>query len=181
MTEPSPSGHKYRRKLPHIRIPGGIYHVRLRIHSSFSYLKSDLDFKIIEDALMFVHKKSCILLAYVIMPNHTHMVIQPLPTKASWSAWCDYTEQHRVEDILGSIKKFSARRINLRHLRTGEPFWESECFDRVMRNEDDLEKVIDYIHGNPVRWGLTKRPEDYRWTSASTIYSGNKRFRDWFS
>jgi putative transposase len=180
MTQPSASGHRYRRKLPHFRIPGGIYHVRLRIHAGFGLLKTDQDFQIIEDSIMFMHKKTYVLIAYVIMPNHTHLVIQPLPMNETLAAWCDYTEQHRVENILGSIKKYSGRRINESNCRTGKPLWRSECFDRIVRNEKDLDGLVEYVHGNPIRWGLARRPEDYRWSSASTIYSGRKKYRDWF-
>jgi|WetSurMetagenome_2_1015567.scaffolds.fasta_scaffold721970_1 putative transposase len=180
MTRPSASGHRYYRKLPHFRIPGGIYHVRLRIHSDFGYLRADTDFQTIEDSIMFMHKKAYILITYVIMPTHAHLVIQPLPVIETLRAWCDYTEQYRVENVVGNIKKYSSRRINKSHGRTGKPFWDSECFDRIVRSEKDLGGLVDYVHGNPVRWGLAQRPEDYRWSSANTIYSGRDKYRDWF-
>jgi REP element-mobilizing transposase RayT len=180
MTIPTASGHRYFRKLPHFRIPGGIYHVRLSTHPGFGMLVNDEDFQIIQDAIMFMHKRKCILIAFVIMPNHAHLLIQPLPMIDKLSAWCDYTEQYRLEQILGGIKSYSSRRINRRHGRTGKPFWMSECFDRIARNDKDVDGIADYIHGNPVRWGLALRPEDYRWSSASTIYSGNEEYRDWF-
>jgi putative transposase len=180
MTQPTESGHRYQRKLPHIRVPGAIYHARLHIYSGFGILRMAQDFQIIQDSILFVHNKTCIIIAYVVMPTHAHMALQPIPrTKALW-AYCDYREYHKLEDILGSIKKYTSRKINKAHHRTGKLFWESECFDRMARNEKDLDSLVDYIHGNPVRWGLALRPEDYPWSSASTIYSGRSEYRTWF-
>ena len=90
------------------------------------------------------------------------------------------TMQRRVERILGSIKSYSARRINKLHRRTGKSFWLSECFDRIARSDKDVDGIAEYIHGNPVRWRLAAQPEDYRWSSASTIYSGREEYRNWF-
>jgi putative transposase len=114
------------------------------------------------------------------MPTHAHLALQPLPRTKTLEAWCDYREYHQLEDILGSIKKYTSRKINKAHHRAGKLFWRSECFDRMARNEKDLDSLVDYIHGNPVRWGLALRPEDYPWSSASTIYSGKDEYRTWF-
>jgi len=112
MTQPTEFGHTYRRKLPHYRTPGAIYHARFSIHSSFGRLKMDRDFLIVQNAILFWHKRRCMLIAYVVMPNHAHLLLQPLPRVNTLQAWCDYTEFYPVEKILGSIKKFSARKIN---------------------------------------------------------------------
>jgi putative transposase len=180
MAQPTESGHSYRRKLPHFRTPGAIYHARLRIHSGFGRLKEERDFQIVQDAILFFHNKTCILIAYVVMPSHSHIAFQPLPGEQGLSAWCDYRGYHKLENILGSIKKYSARRLNKFHCRVGRPFWKSECFDRIVRSERDVDTLVDYIHGNPVRWGLAQRPEDYKWSSASTIYSGRDKYGNWF-
>ena len=58
--------------------------------------------------------------------------------------------------------------------------WLKESFDRLIRGDKDLAEVIDYIHHNPVRWKLVGRPEEYRWSSLNTIYSGREEYRGWF-
>ena len=180
MGQPTESGHKYRRKLPHFRVPGAIYHARFSIHPDFKRLKSDYEFRLVQESILFFHNKTCVLIAYVIMPNHSHAVLQPLPQSNEISAWCDYGYFYKLESILGSIKKYSSRRINKIHDRIGKPVWKSENFDRIARSEKDLDDLVDYIHGNPVRWKLVKRAEDYLWSSASTIYSGRSEYRYWF-
>ncbi len=114
------------------------------------------------------------------MPNHAHVVLQPLPKEAGWRAWCKYDSFHRLEDILRDMKKFSALEINKSAGRRGS-VWLSESYDRIVRGENDLCEVVDYIHHNPVRWNLVKRPEQYPWSSASSIYSGKSEYRDWFT
>lgn len=106
------------------------------------------------------------------------MALQPRPKKETLRSWCDYAEFHKVEDIVGSIKKYTARRLNKIHGRTGKPLWQEEAFDRIVRSDRDLDGLVDYLHGNPVRWGLVSR--EYRWSSASTIYSGDEKYRNWF-
>jgi len=181
MTIPTAAGHKYFRKLPHIRVPAGIYHVRISVHPSYGRLRENWEYQITQDAILFMHKKRYMVLRFVIMPDHVHLVIQPLPTVEGLSAWCDYTAQYQLENILGSVKKFSAKKINKIRGRSGMPVWKSECFDRIARNDKDVDGMVDYVHGNPIRRGLAARPEDYRWSSASTIYSGKEEYRDWFS
>jgi REP element-mobilizing transposase RayT len=144
------------------------------------FLESDQEFKIIQDSILFVHKHWCVLWGYVIMPDHSHLVIQPRPESTDLASWCDYTQFYPVEGILGSIKKHTAREINKLRRRTGNPLWQDESYDRTVRNEKDLENLIDYIHGNPVRWKLVERPEDYPWSSAGTIYSGKREYAGWF-
>lgn len=162
MAFPTESGLKYHRRLPHFRTPGAIYHVRMRIDPCWGSLKVDQDFRTIEDAIFFWHKRKCILIAYVIMPDHSHIVLQPQPVKNTLRSWCDYKEFYRLEDILGSIKKYTSRKINKRHGCTGKPLWQEESFDRIVRSERDLDLLVDYIHGNPVRRKLVERPEEYR-------------------
>jgi putative transposase len=180
MTILTKSGQSYRRRLPHFRAPGAIYHVRMRIDLRFGLLKTDRDFKIIEGSILFMHKRKCILIAYVIMPDHSHIVLQPRPRANTLRSWCDYTEFNRLEEILGSIKKYTSKEINRIHGRTGKPLWQEESFDRIVRTEKDLDSLVDYIHGNPVRWRLVERPEEYRWSSANTIYSGAAEYWAWF-
>lgn len=94
--------------------------------------------------------------AWVIMSNHVHLLVSP-----------------RVEParFLQSVKGYTAREANRLLKRTGEPFWQSESFDRWIRDEQEFQRVQNYIEQNPVRAGLVGNPEQYRWSSA---YVGRK-------
>ena len=91
------------------------------------------------------------LRAYVIMPNHVHLLLLP-----------------RVSPIhlLRSLKGTTAREANRILGRTGEAFWQKESYDHWVRNEIEWERIIAYIENNPVKAGLAARAEDYLWSSA---------------
>ena len=89
--------------------------------------------------------------AWVIMPNHVHILIHP---------------QTDLPRITKSIKAYSARKANEILGRTGEPFWLDESYDHWVRTSEEFTKIVRYIQGNPVVAGLVNNPEDWRWSSA---------------
>jgi putative transposase len=44
--------------------------------------------------------------------------------------------------------------------------WQGRFFDRALRTVKEYQETVEYIHWNPLRWGLLKRPEDWKWSSA---------------
>ncbi len=174
-------GAYYRRYLPHYRSPGGIYHCRfsLNVCDPAFRITEDWMYAIIEDSILADHKKECMIHAYIVMADHAHAVVQPLPKANSPSEWCDCRAFYPLECIAGKIKGRSSCLINKGSGRPGM-LWQDESFDRLIRNERDLEDTIDYVHHNPVRWGLVRDPGQYRWSSLRTIYSGEDKYRGWF-
>ena len=87
------------------------------------------------------------------MPNHVHLLIEP---KAP------------APKITQYVKGVSARRANELLQRTGQPFWQDESFDRWVRSQREMEKIIRYIEMNPVSANLASEPELFRFSSAFT-------------
>ncbi len=98
-------------------------------------LRSEEARLIVADAILYKDGVDYIVLAFVIMPNHVHLLIQPLENKETGK-------------ILHSIKRFSAHAINKRLGRTGK-LWQSESFDRLVRSPAHLDNCLDYIKANP--------------------------------
>jgi REP element-mobilizing transposase RayT len=94
--------------------------------------------------------------AYVIMPNHVHLLIQP---KVS------------PKDLMKSLKGVTAREANRILHRTGEPFWQKESCDHWMRDEIECQRIRAYIENNPVKAGLVDTPEEHPWSSAGVEMS----------
>jgi putative transposase len=92
------------------------------------------------------------LYAYVVMPNHVHVLLNP---------------RVPLVRITRGIKGVSARDANGGLHRVGQPFWQHESFDHWARNGAQLERIRSYIENNPVKAGLAKRPQDWPWSSAS--------------
>ena len=92
------------------------------------------------------------LQAWVVMPNHVHVLILPRVALAQITHW---------------IKGKTAREANLLLGRTGEPFWQEESYDRWVRNEREFHRIVAYVEENPVSAGLAAAPEDWPWSSAT--------------
>ena len=91
------------------------------------------------------------LRAWVIMPNHVHVLLQPkapLPVITRW------------------LKGSTARQANLILGRTGEAFWQDESFDHRVRDEAELDRIVRYVEYNPVSAGLASNPRAWPWSSA---------------
>lgn len=98
------------------------------------------------------------ILAWVIMPNHVHTLIDPLVP---------------IAKIIQGWKSFSARWMlenNQRlHLKIPNPnqVWMREYWDRFIRDDNHHKAVVDYIHNNPVKAGLCCEAKDWPWSSAA--------------
>jgi REP element-mobilizing transposase RayT len=94
----------------------------------------------------------CHVYAWVVMPNHVHLLIEPkVPMRL----------------ITKAIKGPSARHANLLLGRTGQHFWQDECFDHWIRNRAEFEKVKSYVEQNPVRAGLVTDCGRWPWSNVT--------------
>ncbi len=90
--------------------------------------------KIVEDALLYFNGERYILYAFVVMPNHVHVLFKPLST-------------HTVSSILHSWKSFTSNAIN-KEMGLSETFWQKETFDRYIRNQNHFNATVEYIKHN---------------------------------
>ena len=89
-----------------------------------------------------------------VMPNHIHLLFWALRDPTGWP--------FPLVDIMQSLKGSSAYTLN-QLLRRGGPVWDEESFDHVLRSDESWEQKREYIRQNPVRAGLARSPEEYRW------------------
>ncbi|MEW6206864.1 MAG: transposase [Acidobacteriota bacterium] len=106
----------------------------------------------VQEAILFFDGQRYRLQAWVVMPNHVHALLTPC---AGWE----------LGRILHSWKSFTANECNKLLNRSGE-FWQTETFDRYVRDERHYHNAIVYIENNPVKAGLCDKPEDWKWSSA---------------
>lgn len=116
-------------------------------------LKAPQTAQIVVDALMRFDGDRYGLIAWCVMPNHVHIVIEPLGP-------------HLLGAIVKSWKAFSAARINEMNGRHGR-LWAPEYFDRYMRSDTHLAATIAYVENNPVAAGLCARADQWAFSSAS--------------
>jgi len=115
----------------------------------------------VADALYFFAGKRYDVLAYVIMPSRFHWVFTPRP---EYEATVPEGKSAR-ELIMHSIRRHTAYKCNQRLGREGA-FWQVESYDHCIQDEDELERVIDYIELNPVKAGLIAAREEWLFSSA---------------
>jgi hypothetical protein len=68
-----------------------------------------------------------------------------------------------------SLKRFTAREGNRILSPTGQPFWQAESYDHLVRNETGFQRIVNYIEMNPVSAGLVGFSEEFPWSSARPI------------
>ena len=168
--------------LPHLKAEGGTYFVTFRLGDSLpSELINQLSeipdqdrSRAIEKCLDQGHGESILadarnaevvcasirkgdgdeyrLHAWCVMPNHVHLVLEPLPGKS-------------LSDALQRIKSWSAHEINRMTGRVGA-LWQPESFDHLVRDDDELDRYCEYVRQNPVKAGLVQTAESYRFGGA---------------
>ncbi|HPT71060.1 MAG TPA: transposase [Candidatus Cloacimonadota bacterium] len=95
------------------------------------------------------------LICSTIMPNHVHILFKPLKSENE--------EPYKMSDIMHMLKMKTAKEINFRLGRKGR-FWQREYFDYCVRNDVEMQNIINYIMMNPVKAGLVKEPELWKWS-----------------
>lgn len=133
------------------------------------YLRDAECAKVVENAFLHFNEERYHLYAWVVMPNHFHVLFQPIN---GWS----------MAKVVASWKRFDSTKIKKvirarqesgdpggASLLSGisEPLWPREYWDRYIRNEQHLRSTIAYIEQNPVKAGLCSNASDWRWSSAS--------------
>jgi putative transposase len=174
---------KYRRRLPHLDIPGSPVFVTWRLWGSLPqeriferehatsgeafvaldrlldtaqsgpvYLRRPEIADQVSQQLHAVDRQGlCSLHAYVVMPNHVHVL---------------WTPQESLPLLIRRVKGTAARSANQILGRVGKPFWQAEYFDRVVRTDKEFSQIRCYIEWNPVTAALVANPEEFQWSSA---------------
>lgn len=88
------------------------------------------------------------LLAYCVMPDHLHLVVQG---------------QSEESNMLEFVKLF--KQLTGYHLKTEpkSPLWQQSFHDRLLRDEREVAEAVEYVFQNPVALGLVKKLAEYRW------------------
>jgi len=108
---------------------------------------------LVANAVKFFQGKRYELRAWVIMPNHVHVVVWPMTGQS-------------LSQILHSWKSYTSKEANKLLRRDGPTFWQKESFDHWIRDDDERARLVAYVENNPVKAGFCRQPEDWKWSSA---------------
>ena len=119
--------------------------------------------------------------AYVVMPNHVHLLLFPKLEEYDVDVWRRVIKQksaHKavswirssMPEVLSEIQFVEGGRLRTR-------FWQDgQGYDRNLTSPEATAASIKYIHMNPVKKGLCERPSEYRWSSAMEYETGQMGF-----
>jgi putative DNA methylase len=155
-------------------------------HGQVDWLRRPAIAAMIRQNLYFHNHLKYHLLAYCIMPNHVHVLLQPIPdppvdeaallrqdagrSKAASSTGEEPCGEQPdasspLSSIMHSLKSYTANQANALLRRKGQ-FWQHESYDHWIRDEDELERVVDYIAANPLKAGLARYAHEWYFCSA---------------
>jgi REP element-mobilizing transposase RayT len=106
---------------------------------------------VVESTLLSGHQNEYELRAWVIMPNHIHIVVD---------VW-----EKPLENLIKYWKGSSASAANRVLSRHGQ-FWQKEYWDTLIKDEKHFAKAVRYVENNPTKAKLVLDPKDWRWSSA---------------
>lgn len=101
--------------------------------------------EMVADALRHFDNERYHVFSLCVMPNHVHVVFRAL-------------QGNKLEDILHSWKSFTAKEANRVLGKSGE-FWQREYYDHLVRDQEELERIIEYVLGNPIKANL----REWKW------------------
>ncbi|MEZ0483217.1 REP-associated tyrosine transposase [Fibrella aquatica] len=110
------------------------------------------------DTLFYWDNKRIELIAFCVMANHVHVVLTVLDG-----------EDNTLDSLLQSMKSFSAREATKKLGLSGK-FWEEESYDRLVRDDDELIRIVRYVLQNPVKAGLCSQWRDWPWSYVKEEY-----------
>lgn len=142
---------------------------------------------LVRGSLYFLHGKKYNLLCYCILPNHVHVLFLPYdidqPTEADFAALEPGEREDKkspLSSIMHSLKGYTAHEANKTLKRSGA-FWQHESYDHWVRDEDELERLVQYIISNPCNANLAPKPQDWYWGSAHDRYLTDGDESGWLS
>jgi REP element-mobilizing transposase RayT len=159
----------------------GLYYLTFQIVDWTDVFTQQIYRDIIIDSFKYaIENKGLDIFAYVIMPNHVHLIAQ--------------SSNGKLSDTIRDIKKFTSKRIietiqtipesrsewmlnlfgyNARQHARNKTYqvWTHENHAVYLYGPKFIQEKIDYLHNNPVRAGIVEKPEDYLYSSAR-YYAG---------
>ncbi len=141
----------------------GIEHVVIKGNNGMTVFKDDKDCNYFMNLLHSKQEKSTILISYVLMNNHVHLILKEnSPDKIS----------NLIMKVCGTYSTW----FNQKHGRSNALF-RHRFYNESIEEEAHLLNAIHYIHNNPVKARLVSHPQYYKWSSYNE-YNGDEKYID---
>jgi putative transposase len=140
-----------------IWFPGASYHITARGNRRNDIFKDGEDFQVyitlMKGALEY-YKDKYRLACFCLMDNHVHLLIQT-------------TDLH-LKEFITRVNSIYAKYFNNKYNYIGH-LYQDKYYSELIENDSQMLETSRYIHLNPVRAKMVKRPEEYLWSSYSMV------------
>jgi putative transposase len=153
---------------PRTIVGGYAYHVLNRANGRLRLFRKDADFAAFEDLLVEAHERLPLrILAYVVMSNHWHFIVWPT--------------RGRGEDVSDFFRWFTlthSQRWHAHHGTSGTGHvYQGRFKSFPIAADEHLFAAMRYVERNPLRAGIVRRAEDWRWGSLHRRVAGTSEER----
>ncbi len=151
-------------RLPRISLEGLVYHIIQRGNNRQNVFREPEDFESYLHVLKrFKKKYSFKLYCYCLMSNHVHFIIEP-------------TQAKTLSKIIQSITLSHIRLYHSKYSSSGH-LWQGRFKNPIIQADNYLLQCLKYIELNPVRAGIVKTPQEYKWSSYAFHAAGKDDMR----
>lgn len=158
-----------------------LYFTTATIKNWYPLLENDVYKNYITESLSYLAKeKSVFIYAFVIMPNHIHIIWQ-LRGEAELSniqqRFLKFTAQqmklHMLKNELPILEHFKSNRKDRKH-----QIWKDRPLSIELATDNIVEQKMNYLHNNPIqaKWNLVEKPEDYKYSSWGFYVYGKSEY-----
>ena len=161
-----------RKRVKHFHERGDLHELTFSCHDQRPLLTNEHWLKLLAkavDSALVNHQFH--LYAFVFMPEHVHLLVYPSgePDIGGFLKAIKRPISFRIKQGLATSNRRLLDELTVQERPgvTSFRFWqEGPGYDRNLQQPDAIKNSLDYIHMNPVKRELARRPEDWKWSSA---------------
>ena len=164
-----------------IYVPGGTYFFTVVSHLRRPILTTELGRNCLRTALESERNaRPFEIVAFVLLPDHLHTVWTLPEGDSNYSTRWRRIKQRFTDAFLAGGGQEGARNRS-RVKRSERGVWQRRFWEHAVRDEDDLERCLNYIHFNPLKHGLVRSVAEYPWSSFHRWVNSGDYPPDWGS
>ena len=104
---------------------------------------------------------------FVVMPNHIHGIVMITESSVGATGRSPLPKgpaRKSLGSFIAGLKSATRKRINEIRTNRGAPLWQRNYYEHVIRNEEELKQIREYITGNPIKWTEDdENPDKKKW------------------
>lgn len=160
-------------------VPGGTYFFTVVAHQRRPILTAQRARTCLREALKTAQlERPFELTAIVLLPDHLHTVwVLPAGDSDYSTRWSHLKAEFTRSYLAAGGNEGERNESRQRHRERG--IWQRRFWEHTCRDEDDLKRLVDYVHWNPRKHGLVSRVKDYPWSSFHRFVQCGEYEADW--